>query len=88
MNALVNPVKQPVESDSLETILTAMCDYGSPHIFKMEDGWHCCIKMYVTSIGATFEVMSTYKEPSPLVAAIECRKRMDEALLKMGKAQP
>lgn len=75
------------QNESLESILIYMQAYGKPRLSKHSSGWHSSIDMQVATIGASFEVASDFTHKTPLEAAIECRKRMNDALDKFGGAK-
>lgn len=72
-----------VREESLESILIALTQYGSPMMTQFDDGgWYCKVTMRVASQGVSFEVKSGFKEPSPKEAAVVCMERIVETLRK------
>lgn len=65
---------------NLEQILFKMEAHGKPFVMCCDRGWHCKINMYVTAVGASFEVKSEFDKATPLMAAQECYQRMQSIL--------
>lgn len=75
------------ENINLESFLIALSAYGDPNLLKQSEGWYVGIKMHTASLGASFTIRSDFDHKTPLEAAIECRKRMNDALDKFGSAK-
>lgn len=82
----VAPFAGTGKAQSLEELLDEMCKYGKPRLSRTDAAWVCTCEMHVASEGATFEVRSTFKEPTALIAAQVCMQRIKETLSKYGVA--
>lgn len=72
-----------LRDSSLEDVLIALTQYGSPMVTQFDDGgWYCKVTMRVASQGVSFEVKSGFKEPTPKEAAVVCMERIVETLSK------
>lgn len=69
---------------SLEEKLIWLTRFGTPVVRHMGDGWYSAIDMHVSSQGATFNVASDFKRPSPAAAVDECIDRMLKTLADLG----
>lgn len=77
--SVISDKKQISEKD-LEVLLIDFLKYGEPRLSFIDKGWHCGIKMRIMSQGSTFDVKSEFGMKTPIDAALQCRKRMLEAL--------
>ena len=68
------------DSMDLEEILSELEKYGCPRIGKYSSGWHCKVEVHITSVGAEFEIASSFKNITPISAAKECLKRLIKAI--------
>lgn len=82
--AIANQSSRQSQQPELSDILIEMCKYGKPRLSRRDDTWYCCCDMHVASQGVTFEVSSSFKEPTPLVAAQVCMQRIQETMKKYG----
>jgi hypothetical protein len=83
MNWLSTKAKESVAetvSAGIEEKLVWLCRFGRPKLYRMENGWHCCIDMNTNTTGSKFEVSSEYKLASPSAAVDQLIERMLVAL--------
>ena len=78
--APIPPAPQGGQLATLESILDELCRFGSPRLFCMGGGWYAACEMYVTAVGAKFEVKSEFAHTSPTEAALLCLSRVRAAV--------
>ena len=70
---------------TLEELLTFLCNYGNPMMWKGDNGWYCKIEVFVTGKGMKFEIGSEHKHPTPTEAVQCCIDRLREAFTAIEK---
>lgn len=63
----------------LETLLADLERAGDPRLCKGNGGWYCIVEFKPSFAGASFEIRSDFKHPSPASAADQCFMRVEAA---------
>lgn len=82
------PIKERVTVDmlTLEQYLELLCQYGKPAVRSFGNNeWYCNIDMFVQGKGVEFKIASTFKEPSPCIAAKVCYEKVIDTLRALEK---
>jgi hypothetical protein len=76
------------DTETLEDVLLDLAKWGQPRvgIYGMDGLWHCNIEVNVTPVGVKFEAKSGFKCKTPIEAALECRKNLQDAVKAIGGA--
>ena len=72
-----------IEGLSLEEILLQLRNYGFPRIHSSKYGWHVSVEVTITPVGCTFEAKSDFCLSTPHMAAIQCHKRLVQAIKEL-----
>jgi hypothetical protein len=74
-----------VVSEDLQAELIDLIKYGHPRISHLQGGWYCKVEMNTNTVGANFNIDSTFNHPSPMSALKQCKERIENALKQLGK---
>jgi len=70
----------------IEDRLIWLCRFGTPRVFRMNQGWHSAIEMNTNTTGAKFEIMSAFDCKTPSESVEQLISRMVDALGAIGEA--
>ena len=73
---------------SLEENLMILSKYGKVRLSMYDEGWYCCVNMFVTGKGVSFEVESDFGLKSPSDATCQCKERLNTQLKKLSGITP
>lgn len=65
---------------TVESYLNHLCKYGKPTLSKVDKGWHCWLKMFISGEGISFDIRTSFKETSAFNAVSKCYELMNKAL--------
>lgn len=69
----------------LAGLLDALSRFGQPRLAMGDNGWNCCVDLFVSTLGTTLTVRSDFGHPTHLASVGECTQRVIEVIEKMAK---
>ena len=71
-----------MQEADLADLLTELTRYGRPRLSFHDTGWHAKIEMHVESACASFDISTSFKEPTPLAAVVKLKQNIEATLKK------